>query len=63
MLAENARIGEQLENPREKVAMFCVQGTLYHRVGTLLPIALRTPSSAHLYVSDNDMEARVNLRC
>ena len=35
MLAENARIGEQLEKPRENVSMFRVQGTAYHRVGTV----------------------------
>jgi len=60
---ENAWIGVQLENPRENVSMLRVQGTACHRVGTLLPIALRTPSSANLYVFDSDKEARVNLRC
>jgi hypothetical protein len=52
-----------IRKPRENVSMFRVQGTVYHRVGTLLPIASRTPSSAHLYVFDSDMEAGVNLRC
>jgi hypothetical protein len=47
----------------EKAWQCCVKGTLYHRVVKFLLIALRTPSSAHLYVSDNDMVARVNLRC
>ena len=47
------------------MSMFRVQGTVYNRVDTriLLPIASRTPNSAHLYVFDSDMEARVNLRC
>jgi hypothetical protein len=41
--------------------MFLIQETVYHRIGTLLPIASRTPSSAHLYVFNSDMEVRVNV--
>jgi hypothetical protein len=57
---ENARIDEQLANAREGVYTFRGQGTIYHRVGTLLLIESRTPNFAQLNVFDGDMEAQVN---
>ena len=62
-LVENAWIDEQLTKAREGMLMFRVQGTLCHPVGILLPIEPKTPSSAHLYVFDSDLEAQVNMRC
>jgi hypothetical protein len=62
-LTENARIDEQLANPREVVYTFRVQETICHRVGTLLPIESATPSFAQLYVFGGDMEAQVNTQC
>jgi len=62
-LTETARIDEQLADAREGVNIFTVQGTMCHLVGMLLPIAIRTPSSAQLYFFDSDMEGNVNMRC
>jgi hypothetical protein len=55
---EYARIGKQLANVRECVFTFRVQGTIRHRVRTLVPIESRTPGFAQLYVFDGDMEAQ-----
>jgi hypothetical protein len=56
-LTENSRIDEQLVKAREVVYKypFRVQGTIYHRVGTLLPIESRTPGFAQLYAFDDGM--------
>jgi hypothetical protein len=58
---KNAPINNQLENAPEGVYMLCIQGTMCHHVGTLLPEKTRTPSSAQLYIFNRDMETQVNM--
>jgi hypothetical protein len=62
-LTETARIDEQLADALEGVHVFIVRGIMYLLVGILLPIAIRTPNSVHLYFFDSDMEGQVIMRC
>jgi hypothetical protein len=60
-LTENARTDKQLANAPEGAYMFCVQRTVCHLIGTLLPDETRTPSSDQLCIFNSDMKAQVNM--
>ena len=59
LLAEKARTDEQLADATEGVYTFRVQERISHGACTLLLTELRRPISAHLYISDNDIEAQI----
>jgi len=61
-LSENIRLDNQYANGSRGVYTFRIQGTICHRIGSLLPPSDHNPAFAQIYVHDGDMDAQVAAR-
>ncbi|OWY91898.1 Helitron helicase [Phytophthora megakarya] len=61
-VCDNVAIDTVYASGRQCVYTFRVQGTICHRIGTLLPEDGAEPSFAQVYVYDGDMEHQVDRR-
>ncbi len=46
----------------DDVYTFCIQSSVCHRIGSLLPLEDQSPAFAQLYYYDRDLDDRVHLR-